>query len=565
MTAGRGFDYDVLIVGAGPVGLSLAVELGSRGVSALAVEQNLRTGQQPRAKTTNVRTMQHMRRWGLAGDIRAAAPFPASHPTNIVFRTRLFGDNLALIENAFCGARDVQDPRFPEAAQWIPQYKVEAVLRRRAETYPATRLRFGCRLEHLAEDAEGVTATILDLVTDEPSTVRVRHVAGADGARSAVRGMIGGRMQGRHAIAQHVNLVIRAPELHPVLEQEPGIMYWLVNPDTPGTTSPMDQGDLWTFGFSIAQGAAVDDAGIHRRIHAAFGRPVAAEIVTKDIWSAHSLMADIYATDRIHLIGDACHLHPPYGGYGMNLGIGDAVDLGWKLAAVLQGWGGPHLLASHEAERRPVHRRVIDEAIANFAVLPKDLVTPDLEQPGPVGESARQRLGERIRTDKVREFDTLGVVLGTGYEGSPIVTRDGSEPPAQHYARYTPSAHPGCLAPHAWVGPKRSLYDLFGPGFSLLVMDGSPDAAAGGWAAAARRRGLPLAIVRPDAPGLQDLYGARYALIRPDQHVAWRGDDLAADPGGILDLVRGATPANQQKDHSEGHEPWRATASILTH
>ena len=561
--ADEAFDYDVLVVGAGPAGLSLATELALRGVRALVVEQNERTGQQPRAKTTNVRSMEHMRRWGVAGDIRAAAPFPAEYPTNIIFRTRLFGEDLALIENAFYGARGVQQPLFSEAAQWIPQYKIEAVLRRHVERQPGIDLRFQCRVEAIEETGSGVRATILDLAGRKRFEVRVRYVAGADGARSVVRGFIGAQMEGRHAMAQHVGLVIRAPGIREVMERDPAIMYWLVNPDTPAVSSPMDEGDIWTFGFAIPNGATVDDAEIHRRIDAAYGRPVAAEILTKDLWSAHSLIASRYSTDRVYLIGDACHLHPPFGGYGMNLGIADAVDLGWKLAATLHGWGGAELLASYEAERRPVHRRVIDEAVANYAVLPQQLVSPDLENAGPDGVAARKRLGERIVADKEREFHTLGVVLGYSYSGSPIVVPDGSQPPPEHYTDFTPSARPGCLAPHVWLGVGRSLYDLFGPDFTLLVLDDDTQGVEH-WRAAASARGMPLSVVQPEAAGLAELYGARYALIRPDQHVAWRGGRLPTEPCAILDIVRGARDAghhNQQEDFARGNKAWNATAS----
>jgi hypothetical protein len=247
----------------------------------------------------------------------------------------------------------------------------------------------------------------------------------------------------------------------------------------------------------------------------------------------------------------------------MNLGIADAVDLGWKLAATLQGWGGPGLLASYEAERRPVHRRVIDEAVANYAVLPQHMVSPDLEKAGLDGDAARKRLGERIVADKEREFHTLGVVLGYTYSGSPIVVPDGTPPPAEHYTDFTPSAHPGCLAPHVWLGDGCSLYDLFGRDFTLLVLDGDTEGVER-WHAAASARGMALAVVQPKAAGLAGLYGARFALIRPDQHVAWRGDRLPVEPGAVLDIVRGASDVeidHQQKDFAQGNNQWNAIAS----
>ncbi len=530
---------DVLIVGAGPAGLALAAELGLNGVRALVIEQNARTGQQPRAKTTNVRSMEHMRRWGIAERIRACAPLPAEYPTNIAFKTRLFGQHLATIENAFAGARDRRDPRFSEPAQWIPQYKVEAVLRDHAETLPGISLRFACRLEAMAESGDGVTVRLRDLNDGSLTAMPVRYLVGADGARSLVRSLIGARTEGQHAYAKHIGLVIRAPALREVMQREPAIMYWLVNPDAPAVSSPMDTGDLWTFGFSVGLDEEVNGSQLHARIDAAYGRAVGAEIVTVDPWAAHSLVANRYATARVFLIGDACHLHPPFGGYGMNLGIADAVDLGWKLSATLQGWGGPGLLASYEQERRPVHRQVIEEAVANHKVLPHHLATADIEAPGPAGDAARERMGATIRAQKVREFYTLDVVLGYTYAGSPIVASGGSPQPRHDQAAYRPSAHPGCLAPHAWLADGRSLYDLFGPGYTLLAAD--PDApAVDALRAAARSRGVPLRTVNRPVSDFTDLYGACFALIRPDQHVAWRGDGLDRPAEAIIDRLRGA-------------------------
>lgn len=532
--------YDVLVVGAGPVGLAAAAELGLHGVRTLVIEQNARTGQQPRAKTTNVRSITHMRRWGVAERLHASAPLPRRYPRDIAFKTRLWGETLALIENAFEGSQTRRDPRFCEPAQWIPQYKVEAVLREHAETLPGITLRFGCRLDGLSESPGGVGVDLADVATGSSSRLHVRYVVGADGARSVVRGMIGARMEGEHAFAKHLGLVIRSAAMREITEREPAIMYWLVNPDAPAVATPMDTGDLWTFGISVGIDAAVTDAQLRARIDAAFARTVDAEIVTIDPWAAHSLVADRYATARIFLVGDACHLHPPFGGYGMNLGIGDAVDLGWKLAAVLHGWGGAGLLASYEAERRPVHRRTIEEAVANHSVLPHNMVTPDLEASGGTGEAARRRLGETIRASKSREFHTLGMVLGYRYADSPLVLEDGSAPPPESSAVYTPSAHPGCLAPHAWLDDGRSLYDLLGPGYTLLATEDA-DETDDSLRAAAGARGMPLKIVTRPAPDLHDLYGARFALIRPDQHVAWRGDRLDRPATAIIDRLRGAT------------------------
>jgi hypothetical protein len=301
----------------------------------------------------------------------------------------------------------------------------------------------------------------------------------------------------------------------------------------------MDHNDLWYFApTALAPDVTLTDAQAVELIKTSTGIDLPYEILSSDIWIASRLLADRYRQGRAFLIGDACHLHPPWGGFGMNMGVADAVDLGWKIAAIVQGWGGPALLNSYELERRPIHELVLDEAEGNHTILPNQLFREGIESDTAAGEVVRDEVAALIRERKVREFYALGVVLGMRYCNSPVIARDGTEDAWTMSRDYLPSAAPGSLAPHAWLDDGRSLYDLFGPGFTLLILDdtGLTDAVAA--RTDAERTGVPLEIVTLREPRLSTLYAASRVLIRPDQVVAWRGD---AWPGGdLLAFVSGS-------------------------
>jgi 2-polyprenyl-6-methoxyphenol hydroxylase-like FAD-dependent oxidoreductase len=539
MAAATPDHVDVLIAGAGPVGLAAAIELGHRGVRCRVVERNDRVGYSPRAKTSNVRTREHLRRWGIADALRAASPIPADYPPDIVFATRMNGPLLTRFSDAFNGTR-VRNNLYAEEAQWVPQYVLEDVLRQHAASLPGVEIHFDTELVSFVETEDHVVTTLRDLRAGVDRTVESTYLIGADGARSLVREQIGARMVGGGGTFRNWNIVFRSPDIAERHSHGRAIMYWMINGDVPSLLGPMDKGGLWYFiATKLPDGIAIEDLDAADLIRRGTGlSDLDIEIVRTDPWVARDLVADTYGRHRVYLAGDACHLHPPFGGFGMNMGIGDAVDLGWKMAAMLQGWGGADLLASYEAERRPVHERTIAESLINYASVGNQLVRPSLEDDGPVGEATRREVGDIIQATKLREFKTLGIVLGSHYSGSPIVVPDGSAPPEDHFMLYVPSAHPGCLAPHLWMRDGTSLYDHFGSGFTLLVASGDETDAAG-FVAAAKAHALPVKILTPGDERLPGRYGARFTLIRPDQHVAWRGDALPAECHDLIARVTG--------------------------
>ncbi|MFT3722114.1 MAG: FAD-dependent monooxygenase [Hyphomonadaceae bacterium] len=530
----------VLIVGAGPTGLALAIELGLRNIKTILVERNDRVGYAPRAKTTHTRTREHLRRWGIADKLAEASPFGIDYPSDVVFTTRLGGYELARFPNAFNCAPDRNDA-YSEHAQWIPQYKLEDVMRKHADSLPSVELRFCQDFVSARQDVGGVSVCLRDLVSGEDIEERADYLVGSDGARSRVRDLIGSKLEGRYGLSRNYNIVFRAPGLAQAQRHGRAIMYWQLNTDAPSLIGPMDTDDRWFFmPTGLPPGVSLSDSDAAELIRRSTGIDLPYEILSRDEWIASQFIADKYRDNRIFLAGDACHLHPPFGGYGMNMGIADGVDLGWKLAAVISQWGGPGLLDSYVAERREVHGQVIAEATSNHAVLANQLWQPGLEEAGTEGSLARASARTAIEQAKTREFQSLGIVLGYCYTASPVIAYETTPSRSSDVLDYVPSAAPGRRAPHAWLNERTSLFDLFGQGLTLLAFECSDDTLA-----AAQRdahaAGVPLRIVRLARPDLARIYEASLALIRPDMHVAWRGERW---PGPqLIDLVSGRSAA----------------------
>ncbi|MGR6913869.1 FAD-dependent monooxygenase [[Actinomadura] parvosata] len=489
----------VLIAGGGPVGLATAVELAHHGVRCLVVEpRETVSWLRPRAKTTSARSMELLRRWGLAETLRSRAPLAVSWSDEAVFVTGLLGREITRIGGCF-GLDLVGSDLAAEPGQQVPQPLVEEVLREAVGDALLT----GWQVAGLQEDADGVTVRITS--GDEEREVRAQYVVGCDGPRSVTRAAIGSKYEGRQDERPNFNVVFRAPGLAERMPHGPAVHYWVLNPAQPGMLGRLDLKDTW---WCIAQGVRAEDADPVQLIRNLAGADIDVEILATDPWTARMLLADRYATDRVFLAGDAAHQNPPYGGHGFNTGIGDAVNIGWKLAAVLHGWAPASLLATYESERRPVAADTIEEAARNMATLAPELADPALMGDDAEFEKVRPAVAEAVLRTKDSEFHSLDLVLGYTYAGSSIVSSGAGE-----------------RLPHRWLAPGESLYDRLGPAFSLVGDQRSPGAAV--VVAEAAELGVPLRVV--------DLPGEPLALVRPDQHVAWRG----GDPSGALRMALG--------------------------
>ena len=522
----------VLIVGGGPFGLMLANELGRRGIGVVLVDQNSGTTQNAAANATQARTMEHFRRLGFADEVRALG-LPPDFPTDVAYFTRFARHELARF--SLPSSRDAKQLVTTLSGSWsaaeLPhrcnQKFIEPVLRRHAEALPGVSVNYGWRMTRFHAFDQGVEADVES--GQGKQTVRAAYLIGADGPRSSVRQALGIRYAGETGVTRPFvggrmyAVHARIPDFYREVPHRPAWMNVAFNPERRCFMPAVDGKGEFAFHTQLGSSEnenSVTEAQATAMVQQTIGLPLRVAVLARAPWTAgHSLVAEKFASERVFIGGDAAHLFTPTGGLGYNTAIEDAVNLGWKLAAVLKGVASPALLASYEAERRPLALRNTAYAKGFADSLGNYVPPPEIEHATPAGEAARRRAGEYYAAHGRAEFNIPGITFGGRYDGSPAIVPDGTAPPPDKPNEYVPTACPGGRPPHLWMPDGRSLYDLFGPEWTLMAFTPS---------ALSERPGLRILQLQNDEA--RTLYAADRVLIRPDQIVAWRGSsDAEAD------------------------------------
>jgi 2-polyprenyl-6-methoxyphenol hydroxylase-like FAD-dependent oxidoreductase len=548
-------ETDVLIAGGGPFGLMLANELGRRDIQCLLVDPKASTAFNPQANATQARTMEHFRRLGFAQEIRAQG-LPPHHPTDITYLTRFSGIELARLRlpTAAAAPQAIKAMSGSWSAAELPhrvsQKFVEVTLRQHAEKWASNDIRYGWKLESFKDESlssnntgsfaasHPIQARIQQVNSAEPVSldVRAKYFIGADGARSFVRHELGIAWGGATGFKRNfmggkmLAVYLKAPHFYEQNPNDRAWMYVIVNPELRAFIMSVDGVSEFAFHVQMADDAATEalTAEDAKRLFAlAYGQAIDIEILSMATWLAgHALVADSFQKGRVFLGGDAVHLFTPTGGLGYNTAVEDAVNLGWKLSAVLKGQAQPTLLDSYEIERKPLAIRNTGYAkqfADSIGLFDADKALEDIS---PAGEQARSIASDYLNGHVRREFNIPGVTFGGRYIHSPLIVEDGTQAPADAANTYIPSACPGGRPPHAWLPDGSSLFDHFNFEWTLLVLgeDKGPLAQdALKFSEAALQCHLDFKVLRFDSQELLDLYEANLVLIRPDQIVAWRG------------------------------------------
>lgn len=530
-------DTQVLIAGAGPVGLTLAVDLGRRGVRCTLIEKNEAPLGYPKMERCNPRTMEIFRRLGLAQRIRDAG-YPPDWPMDnyLIFtltKPMLMKFPFLTVAQAKARTAATNDGTLPaEPYQIISQYTLEPLLKSVAESIPNITVRFGCEFESFTQNAHGVTS-IVKPANGPTETITSDFLVGTDGGASEVRKQLGYRLEGE-TLATLRQALFRCDHLWDRVPAPKGRHYHRVD-------------DHWTFmivqdstrHFTI-HSIVEADSDMPRMFETLVGTPVDYEMLHVGRWTQRLMLSTGYGEGRVFIAGDACHLVIPTGGLGYNTGVGDSIDLSWKLAATLQGWGGPDLLRSYEVERRQVGARNVagSERGNTGRKIWRALWRPEIEDDTPEGHAALKQLLDVAAVEAGKSASVIGCELGYRYDDSPVIEYNTpGEPPPHSIENYVPTTWPGARLPHVWLKPGVSVNDRIPDGYTLLRLRATGDATP--LARAFARIGAPFTALDLDSEPARAVYGFDYVMVRPDLHVVWRGNTLPSDPEGLARRLTG--------------------------
>jgi 2-polyprenyl-6-methoxyphenol hydroxylase-like FAD-dependent oxidoreductase len=538
---------DVLIVGGGPVGLTLAIDLAQRGIEVTVAEIR-GAGEPPSVRCNHVaaRTMEFFRRLGLVRAVRQSG-LPADYPNDVAFRTTATGIELSRIQipcraerYTAKGGPDTWWPT-PEPPHRINQIYLEPVLFAHAAATPRLRILSRTRVVEFAQSESGVRATAENLDAGGVSQIFATYLIGCDGAHSDVRHKIDAKFSGDAVVMQTQSTYIRAPQLLGIIPR-PAWLSVSLNPRCSGYLFAIDGRERWLVHNWRPPDEDLTSLDRGRCIRQILGVAPSFEfeILGQEDWTGRRMIAERFRDRRVFLCGDAAHIWVPFAGYGMNAGIADAMNLSWMLAGVIKGWAEPAMLDAYEVERQPVTEQVSRYAMNTLPVREalRNMIPDNIEEPGPKGDAVRARVGKDAYELNIGQFCCGGLNFGYFYKDSPIIVYDGEEPPGYTMYDFSQSTVPGCRTPHLWLRDGRSLYDALGPAFTLLRFD--PAVETGSLVAAAAQRRVPMLVLDVDADEAAALYPRKLVLSRPDLHVAWRGDELPDDSMGLIDRVRGA-------------------------
>jgi 2-polyprenyl-6-methoxyphenol hydroxylase-like FAD-dependent oxidoreductase len=532
---------DVLIVGGGPVGLGLAIELGRLGIACRLVEKGDGVVHEAKMFAVGIRTMEICRRWGIAEDVRNWG-FPGDHPFDNAFVTSLCGDEIARLPMPSMRDRAplVQSP---ETFIHCPQFAFDPLLLKRASSLASVSIEHATQLTSFVEDDEGVSAHLVHAQTGAEEDIRALYLVGCDGFHGTVRECAGIRMEGDAMLGHSINITFAAPGLRAMHDKADALRFVIVGKDGPWASLVAADGrERWRLmiqGRTEVEPARQNPAAAIRN---AIGRDdVEFDIISVGPWTRRHMVAESYRRGRVFIAGDAAHVMPPNGGLGMNTGLADIHNLGWKLAAVIKGWGGEQLFDTYEAERRPAGIHACAEAVRNFSrYMPRSLDFSQVESSGAQADAVRAEIGaELFRANRLAWEDPLGTHLGFVYEQSPIcITDDGPSPaPWDDPREYVQHTAPGARAPHVTLRAGASTLDLFDDGFTLVCCDGADSAP---FETAAQSRAIPLKRLHLGAE--EDparFYTKPFTIVRPEGHVAWRGEHPPTDVDGLWRRVTG--------------------------